>query len=425
MKKLILLIVLFIISVIYSITWFVIAKGLEEGLAEQIIKSPDPISGQVSEDNTGVTITGFPLDFNVFFAAGNYTVQYPEEDIIVNFAIDTPVAYYVKVFEKNVRIILPKNIAVKYSIKGEEEKVQLSYKGENPSEISLYFNSRLISNLKDLLSGDMKSNTSFMESTFFRDLRKIKYLDSGILIFKGDDNKILYSHDKFLTELKKNEIEENYGSYSVLLEYTNSLLRNEYYREVVRRLPKGITKNELDVLKWVLDEAKRSGSSSGRIDFKYTGYLEPAISNKPYFDIVINQIVYTDHVYSINTSGQLTYSEEDIFPYGWIKIDIENYKKLIDYYSRYYNSIIFPGSYIDGQRTLKKLDIAEVEMYKKLVPRIGKVSSDEEGILVSISRPKGAKDVFVGNTTLSRLKVLLRKEYKRYRKQLEKSREAN
>jgi len=440
MKKLILLIVIFLIAIIYSIMWFVFANSLEENLAKEVKRIPNAaseVAGVESDSQkSGVSVSGFPLDFNVSFDAGSYTIKgdrisegddgadgtEDNEGGEINISIDTPISYYVKVFEQQVRVILPKTIAIKYSIANKTEDILLSFEGDS-AELSFYFNSRMIYHFKDLVLNDNLSYENLTDSAFIRDLRKFTYMDNGLLVYKGEKPKILYSHGKFITNIKKKEMQENYGSYSILLEYTNALLRNEYYREVVKSLPKGITKSELMVLKWVIDEAKRSGSSSGRLDVKYTGPLKPARGVKPSFDIMVNQIVYTDHLYSINTSGQITFNEEDVFPFGWVKFDIRNYRRLIDYYSRFYNSIIVPSSPKAGAVSLSRVNVSELEMYKKLVPRVGKVSSDENDILISISRPKGASDVFVGNTTLSRLKNQLRKEYKRYKKQLEKSKE--
>jgi len=245
MKKLVLLIVIFLIAVIYSIMWFVLANDFEENLAKEIKRLP--AGGSVAESNTqnsGISVSGFPLDFNVYIAAGTYTIKADgdgkEADISdeadgaegtdeISISFDTPIMYYIKVFEQKVRVILPKTIAVKYNIANKKEDLLLSFKGDF-AELSLYFNSIMIYHFKDLVMDDNLSLEKISDSNFLKDLKKVTYIDGGLNLYKGIKPKMLYSHDKFVTSVLKKELSENYGSYSILLEYTNSLLRNEYYR---------------------------------------------------------------------------------------------------------------------------------------------------------------------------------------------------
>jgi len=218
------------------------------------------------------------------------------------------------------------------------------------------------------------------------------------------------------------DVDGDYKTLSLLGEYSNALARPLYYKKILDDLPKSISKSELKILEWVLLENQKSGSSSSKIDFSLSGYTKP-VDNQPFsFILDLKQFAYNDHQYSINSAGSISLDiDEGGVPHGWFKIEITNYIRLIDYTVRYHNSLVIPSirDKLAPRHAafLKKISIVDTEIFKKIIQYVGDLSDDRKSVSITVQKDKNSRDLIMGDKTLSQIKIRLKKELKKLKKE--------
>ncbi len=432
---------LFIIVVLlltYVGGWYGISKVIEERIAKVFV----PV-GAASEEKF-VEISGFPMGFTFSLKQGLYNivplaekvVVEKDEDVLTDSATDDKPEDVAAVVEKIEPVLvelgsngtmrmdfwdndlifqLPNYIYWKDDLHNDE--MMVSYP-QADGVIGLTFKSKNIFTLYEIFSAKDTLASSFNLTNL---INRVSYSDTGIVLFNALEAKqenVLFSSQKNLFSISVKDIEEYYKSVRLYYSYENAKMNDAYYVRTKKRFATKYNEEEMRVLDWVIAENRKSGSSSAEFDITYTGFVDPLVAlARKNFKVDVSRFAYSDHQFSVSLEGNLSSDGDDAGVYGWTLFEVGNYARLIDFLSRFYNTVAVPSlrkPMLEVAKVfLPKLKVEHIEMIKRIVPQLGRVSSDEKDIIISAIKNKGDRYMRVGKTNWLKLRRLIKKEIER------------
>lgn len=415
MKKF-LFIVVVILSIAYSGSWFYLADKIKQQLILIMALENEDGGSASALSLEDIDISGFPLRLKITVVPGEYSISLPslnkDKKNIYTIVTDGSLVLNSKIFDSTMSMQLPHYVRF-VSVQDKGQNFAVSFPNKD-SIVSVTMDKMFASFYFRILLDGFEDAVG---SNIFGMVKGSSYSDGGMVLYHGNLNEILYTADKSSISFAIKDVKDDYKTLDFLTEYSNALARPLYYKKILDDLPKSISKTELKILEWVLSENTRSGASSAKLEFSLSGYTKK-VENQPFsFILDLRQLAYNDSQYSINSAGNISLEiDEGGVPHGWYRIEITNYVRLIDYLTRYYNSLVVPS--IKGKvkklysTYIRKINATDTEIVKRMIQYVGDLSDDRKSVSITIQKDKNQRDVIVGNRTLTQIKIRLKKELK-------------
>lgn len=449
-------IIVTITLLLYSLVWYFVANSIQAEIYTLIapVAITESQGTEIDEDidlDNQVEVSGYPFAYHITIHPGRYAVVdnvtlgthgelNPEEgddSADISPAANLPVAVphvapdafwfeisdssakiFFNFFDKNTLVQLPKSVYLSTYPSYVENVEHELYVHFFDGGASLEVNSRS-KNIFNLLDFMFPSDEGDIVSYIGQNLTRIIYADSGQAMYTSrefSDETLMYSSQSNHVSLTVTDIDEYVKSLRFYTSYENARVDGGYNAKALGQIKPQLNPDEQKVLDWVLEEDERAGSSSATIDISYTGYvdIDQALQNGGVFSLDINQISYSDHLYSLATHGKVALDNPAEGMYGWMALEAGNYSRLIDFVTRLYNVVIVPQYRQDMHKELgvflPKLSIEHIEIAKRLVPQLGRVSGDEKNIILYAHKNQGSKFFKIGKFSLQKVGRLFAKE---------------
>ena len=438
-------IIIVVVLVAYSVFWYAVASSLESKIKhyiapiELVVGAEETVlPDSVEELDDLIEVSGYPFAFHITLHPGRYalvesvSMEQPiseEGEQDPHKMLPVPVRkindsgpwiefsgssfrLFFSFFEENVVVNFPETI---FAFTPEVPEGTLVHFAENGGSMELTSRSKNVFFVGDVFFGigDVSPFEYVMEN-----FTKFVYSDEGTVIYEGYDatlDALMYTSDDSLFSLVLTDIEEYYKTIRLYYSYTNVKVSDAYMTKIVEKARANLNENESLVLDWVVKENARSGSSSATLDLSYTGYINPSVvGENSVFSVNLNQLSYSDHQFSFSSQGKVGIDAIEEGVYGWAVMEVGNYTKLIDYVTRLYNTLMVPLYREELHQAagvfMPKIPVEHVEISKRLIAQLGRVSGDEKNIVLYAHKNKGSRFVKLGKFSIQKVLRLFKKE---------------